>query len=138
MLANPEQGEVEVKVGEDVYVLKMSMRAARQLQKRNKGKTVGDLFSMASRLDFDAVGELMFGLLQEFHGKDFPTMNEVDALIDRAGGPRVFFDYCDVIDAMEELRKAAKAPGVAGADDRPQSAQAGTGIGSESQLAASA
>jgi hypothetical protein len=138
MFANPERGEVEVKVGDDAYVLKMSMRAARQLQKRNNGKTVGQLFSLASQLDFNAVGELMYGLLQEFHAKEFPSMKEVDELIDRAGGPRVFFDYCDVYDAMEKLRKAAKAPGVVGADDRPQIAQAGTGTDSELQLAESA
>jgi hypothetical protein len=80
----------------------------------------------------------MFALLQEFHATDFPTMKEVDALLDRAGGIGVFFDYCEASEKIEALRKAAQAPKVDGAPENPQTAQAGTGGSSELQLAASA
>jgi hypothetical protein len=130
MQANPEQGEVDVVVGGQTFTLKLSMRAARQLQKRNK-KTIGELSSAAQRLDYEAIGELMFALLQEYHEKDFPTLKEVDAFIDRAGGPRVFFDFCQ---GLEDIKESGKAPGVEGAQD-PQTAQAGTGESSRLQLA---
>ena len=119
------------------YKLKLSMKAARQLQKRNK-KTIGELLLAAERLDYDACGEMMFGYLQEYHGKDFPTMAEVDALMDRAGGVACFFDLCENVLLSEEMAKASKMPGVDGADGNPPTAQAGTGGGSALQLAVSA
>ena len=134
-MANPDRGEQQIDVNGLTYTLKLSMMAARQLQKRNKGKTIGELMSAASRLDYDAIGELMFGLLQEHHAKDFPNMKAVDELIDAAGGPRVFFEYCE---RLEAIAAASKAPGVEGAEENPPTAQAGTGDSSELRLAASA
>ena len=134
MAANPECGEVDITVCGASYTLKLSMKAARQLQKRNK-KSIGELFLVARRADWDVIGELMFALLQEHHAKEFPTQKEVDALIDAAGGPRVFYAYCEGMDAIEE---AAKAPGVEGAEENPPQAQAGTGGSSRLQLAESA
>ncbi len=136
-MANADRGEQTITVDGQTFTLKLSMRAARQLQKRNK-KTIGELLLAAERLDYDAVGEMMFGLLQEYHGKDFPTMAEVDALIDRSGGPNIFYEYCEKQRIAEEMAKAAKAPGVEGAGENPPQAQAGTGDSSALRLAASA
>ena len=55
-------------------------------------------------------------------------------LIDRDGGPEIFFKFCRQLD---ELKESAKADGVEGAED-PQTAQAGTGDNSKSLLVASA
>lgn len=131
--ANPEQGEVEVIIAGEPYVLKMAMRAAKQVQKRNK-KTIGEMMLAAQRLDYDAICELMFALLQHYHGDQFKTEKSVEDLIDRGGGPKVFFDFCRGIDELEE---ASKATNVEGAED-PQTAQAGTGDDSKSPLSASA
>ncbi len=131
--ANPEQGEVEVVVDGQTYVLKMSMRAAKQLQKRNK-KTIGELMLAAGRLDYDAICELMYALLQHYHADEFKTEKSVEDFLDRSGGPKMYFDYGRAIDELEE---ASKAKDVEGAQD-PQTAQAGTGDSSRLQLAESA
>lgn len=131
MSANPEQGEVDIEIAGDVYTLKLSMRAAKSVQQRTK-KTVGELFMAAQRLDYDAISELMSALLQHHHGDQFKKVSEVDALLDRAGGPKVFFDYCEAIQSIEP---AGEAPGVEGAERNPPVAQGGTGEGSVSQLA---
>ena len=131
--ANPEEGEVDLVIAGETYILKLSMRAAKQAQKRNK-KTIGELMLAAQRYDYDALCELMFALLQHHHGDKFKTEKSVEELLDRDGGPKSFFRFCEAID---ELDASSKAPGVEGAQD-PQTAQAGTGDSSRSPLDASA
>ena len=136
-MANADRGEIPVDIAGREYLLHLTMKAARQLQARNK-KSIGELLLAAERLDYDAIAEMTFGLLQEHHGKDFPTIGDVDALIDRAGGPDFFFDYCEKHRIIQDITKASRMRGVGGADGNPPTAQAGTGGNSESPLVGSA
>lgn len=89
-MANPERGEVEVVVNDKPYTLKLSMNAAVSLQHRTK-KAIGELFSSAAGLDFEAIRDLVFMLLQKYHAKEIDTPAKAGELIDAAGGVAVFF-----------------------------------------------
>jgi hypothetical protein len=81
---------------ETTYTLMGSMNAAIALQQRTK-MTIGALLDAAAGLDFIAIRGVAWWLLQKFHADEFKVEADVNAFIDRAGGPQVFFE------ALEKL-----------------------------------
>lgn len=134
MTAILEQGEVDITIAGEVYTLKLSMKAACQIQQRMK-KTVGELMLAAERLDYEAISSLMWAVLQHHHGDRFKTIDTVYGLLDKGGGPKPFFEFARKLQEAEAMDGEAKAA----ADANPPSAQAdGTGDSSRSLHAVSA
>jgi hypothetical protein len=131
MSANPERGEVDFVVGERTYVLRPTMNALCAMERRT-GRTYGALVASLTSLDFMALRELLFTLLQPYHRKDFPTLDQVGNLIDEVGGHR------PVLEAITDVLTLNAARAKAERDADPQTAQVGTGEHSGAPLAASA
>lgn len=90
-MANPERGEVALKVKDKTFTLKLSMNAAVSLQKKT-GKKIGQLLNECSSLDFETIRTLVLMLLQKYHADEFKTEEQAGDLIDDAGGIAVFSD----------------------------------------------
>lgn len=97
-MANIERGEVEVVVNETAYTLKLSMNAAAVAQSRHK-KTIGKVIEEAANFDATMIIALVWVLLQKHHAADFKDEKTVGDFIDDAGGPRVFFDAIEQLNA---------------------------------------
>lgn len=133
-MANIERGEIDITVNDKTYTLKLSMNAAATAQSRTK-RTMGELLEAAQALDFVAIRDLMWVLLQKYHAADFKTVEQVGNLIDDGGGLAKFFE------SIAELSKAnggATAPAAEGAAGNPPQAQAGTSVDSTLTPVASA
>lgn len=98
-VANRERGEVAIEVNGKPYVLKLSMNAAVQLEGKT-GKKIGGLLAEAVSLDFAAIRDIVWLLLQKHHADEFTTAEQAGNFIDDAGGVDRFFA------ALEELGKA--------------------------------
>lgn len=120
MVGNPERGEVTLSVNGESYVLKLSMNAAVILQKKT-GKTMGHLFRDCVDLDFDAIRNVTWMLLQRHHAAQFKTPDSVGDLIDDAGG------VVAISNALADVQRvnADERPAVGGHGDRPTNAQTG-------------
>lgn len=98
MVANPERGEVALKVergGETKeYVLKMSMNAAVVMQKEFK-KPLAEIVVELQKLDVEVIRRLCFMLLQKYHKDEFTTVEKAGDLIDDVGGLGPFFAAFD-------------------------------------------
>lgn len=111
-MANYERGEIEVVVNDKPYTLKLSMNASVALQQRTKRK-IGELLADATALDFEAIRDLVFMLLQKHHGKEIDTLSKAGEFIDDAGGVHVFFDTLGKLgaaNAPEDPQKAQETP----------------------------
>lgn len=136
-MANPERGEIEIVVKrtengaeiEKPYTLKLSMNAAVAIEARTK-KKIGELLADATALDFTAIRDIVFALLQKYHAKEFKSLDSAGDLIDDAGGVHVFF---------ESLQKLGEANAPEGGDkaNPPTALVSGTGDGSTETAAAS-
>jgi hypothetical protein len=136
MAANPERGEFDVDVDGTTYTLKLTMEAALQAQRRTK-KTMGELFLAASRMDWEAIRELLWVLTQAHHADEFKTLQSVHKLVDALGSTKVLFQYEDQVAKYEaEVKRTQQA--MEPDEGNPQRAQAGTGDGSRSSPDASA
>lgn len=102
-MANIERGEVEVIVNDKPYTLKVTMNASVAMQTRTK-KTMGELLGAAAALDFEAIRDVVFMLLQKHHAAEFKTLSSVGDFIDDAGGVATFFS------TLEQLAKANEDP----------------------------
>jgi hypothetical protein len=127
-MANIERGEVELVVGDKSYTLKLSMNAAVQLEARQKRK-IGEILNDAENLDFTAIRDIVWVLLQKYHSGDFHTPEKVGNFMDEAGGAKVFF---------ETLAKLAEANKPEGTRNPPVAPTTGTGGNSTETPAASA
>ena len=82
---NPETGEVTVAVrrnGETKeYTLKLTMKAAIQLQQRRK-KTLGEIVQACAAVDADYLCDVLFVLLQPHHKDEFKTVDQAGELLD--------------------------------------------------------
>jgi hypothetical protein len=149
-MANGQRGEVLVTVKrkktreadgavewtDTEYTLKLSMNAAAALETRTK-KKIGDYIALAGEMDFNAIRQLVWLLLQKYHASEFTTVDQAGEFVDDAGGPAVFFDALQRLQALNEP-PAAPARDTAGGDapdalDPPHAAPAGTGPNSTSQ-----
>jgi hypothetical protein len=136
--ANAERGEVdlEIKNGdgevERSYVLKLSMNAAVALQRKHK-KSMAQIFSEVERLDFEAMREIAFMLLQKHHSGDVKTPEQAGDIIDDAGGPDRFFGVYKALIEANVPRDAEGKPA-----SNPPTAQTMTSGGSISTLDAPA
>lgn len=102
-MANIERGEIEIIVNDKPYTLKVTMNASVAVQARTK-KTMGELINAATALDFEAIRDVVFMLLQKHHAGEFKTLSSVGDFIDDAGGVAAFFN------ALEQLAKANEDP----------------------------
>jgi hypothetical protein len=127
-MANIERGEVGVVVNDIPYSLKLSMNAAAKLETR-LGKKMGEVLIAAEALDFTAMRDILWVLLQKYHAEQFKTLESVGDFMDDAGGAKVFFE------TLEQLGKANKPEGTVNPLTAPTS---GTGGGSIETPAASA
>jgi len=123
-MANIERGEIEIVVNDKPYTLKVTMNASIAVQTRTK-KTIGDLINAATAMDFEAIRDVVFMLLQKHHAAEFKTLSSVGDFIDDAGGVAVFFA------SLERLAKANEVPG-----ENPPSAQETSTGGSLSETPA--
>jgi hypothetical protein len=128
MVANAERGEVQISVvrtdkeghtSERPYILKMSMNAAAVVQSRTK-KTIGQLLSDAITLDFVALRDIVWLLLQKHHKDEFKTAEAAGDFIDEAGGVEVFFTKLQELGQinMEAITQHVNGSG----DGNPQTA----------------
>lgn len=131
-MANPERGEVALKVKDRTFTLKLSMNAAVSLQKKT-GKKIGQLLNECTSLDFETIRTLVLMLLQKYHADEFKTEEQAGDLIDDAGGIAVFSD------ALTSLMDVNKPDVTSEGANRPPSAQpSGTGDSSTPTPVASA
>lgn len=134
--ANPERGEIDLKVGDRAFVLKLSMNAAVALEKKT-GMSIGQINAAAATLHFEAIRSLFWLMLQKHHAKEFETEESVGDLIDDAGGVAVIFDLMISLANGNAPEPGEEAAG-AGDGANPPTAQAGTGERSTSTPVASA
>ena len=128
-MANIERGEVEVVVNDRPYSLKLSTNAAVALENRLK-KKIGAILADAEGLDFTAIRDIVWLLLQKHHAEEFKTPAQAGDFVDDAGGVKVFF---------ETLQKLGQANAPDGAGANPQIAPTpGTGSASTETPAGSA
>lgn len=137
MAANPERGEVDLMVGEDVYTLRPTMNALCAMQKRT-GQTYGQLVAGLAALDMAALRELLFTFLQPYHKTQIKSLDQAGELIDAAGGHRAVIDVIGEVLRLNQQRETSKADGGEGAESDPRAAQAGSGARSGRTLGASA
>lgn len=130
--ANPARGEIAVVVDGEEYILKITMDAAIKAQQRTK-KTLGELNQAAGRTDVEAIRELLWIMVQEYHADKFKQPRDVAPLWDWFGGPQAFWDYVNGIALYQESIQQPDTQGV-GAGNPPR-AQAGTGDASKSSPA---
>src|SRR5688572_23667293 len=104
-MANIERGEVGVVVNDKPYTLKLSMNAAVKLEAKLK-KKIGDVLSDAEALDFTAIRDIVWVLLQKYHADEFKTLDSVGDFMDEAGGAKVFFE---TLAALAEANKPDSA-----------------------------
>ena len=136
-MTNIERGEVDFTVADKTYTLKLSMNAACALETRSK-KRIGEILASCESLDFTAIRDILFVLLQKHHARQFPTLTEVGNLIDDAGGVMTFFAALRAMtvanepDAESASASGEKKKGPKGADD-PLDAQGGDGDASTSK-----
>lgn len=110
-MANSERGEIEIIVNDKPYTLKVTMNASIAIQARTK-KTMGEIINAATALDFEAIRDVVFMLLQKHHAEEFKTLTSVGNFIDDAGGVSVFFT------TLERLARANEVP-----EENPLNAQ---------------
>lgn len=134
MVANPERGEVSLRVmrgdEEKDYILKLSINAAVAMQKELK-KPLTEVVQDLEKLDVEVIRRMAFMFLQKYHKDEIKTVDQAGDLIDDAGGIGKF------LGAFQQLVKANNPEG--GAEGNPPKAQAKrTTGGSTSPLAATA
>lgn len=126
-MANPERGEVPLTVTRDgiekTYTLKLSMNAAVTVEARTK-RTIGQLVKAAEQMEFLAIRELLFVLLQKYHAKEFTTPEKVGDLIDDVGVETFHEAFRDL--ARVNQPDTAATGGV----ENPPKAPSGSGDGS--------
>jgi hypothetical protein len=128
-MANIERGEVDMTITrivdgqpvEKVYTLKLSMNAAVALEARTKRK-LGELMADAAALDFTAIRDLVYVLLQKHHAKEINSLTAAGEFIDDAGG-------VDAVSTSLNSLVEANASESGGAAN-PPAAPGGTGGGS--------
>lgn len=122
MQANPERGEVDMVVGDRTYVLRPTMSALRVLKKRT-GLTFSAALKSMSEIDPEVMCELIFAFLQPNYGKEIKALDQVDAIVEEAGG------FNAVLVLMVELMRlnSQRGKGVLGESANPQPAQDLTG-----------
>lgn len=136
MTANPQRGEVDLTVDDTPYVLQIRTRDVILLEKIT-GETYGDLVNKFSRVSYTALRAMLFAFLQAHHGKAFTKIEQVDDLMDRAGGHRAFM--AAILELFDVNRPpSAATKGEPGGDENPPDAPAGTGDSSVSTAGASA
>lgn len=124
-IANEARGEVAFTVGEQAYVLRLTTNAICAVQKRT-GKTYGELVAQLGRVDYSDIRELFWAALQPYHAKAFPTLEKAGDLIDEAGRHNGVLEV--LLTLLQVNRPPAKrGDGGSDGDDRPRTAQAGTG-----------
>ena len=90
-MANSERGEVEVRISDRPYTLKLSTNAVVSIQ-ATLGKTLNAILADVGNLDMLAIRAVVFALLQKFHGQEIDSHEKAGDLIDEAGGVEPFFE----------------------------------------------
>lgn len=125
MVANPERGEVGLKVirgdEEKVYILKLSINAAVAMQKE-LGKPLAEVVGDLEKLDVNTIRRMAFMFLQKFHKDEIKTVDQAGDLIDDAGGIGRF------LGAFQQLVQANN-PTTGESAGNPPKAQAATTTG---------
>lgn len=133
--ANPHRGEVDFPVrnaGGDIernYILKLSLNAGAALQKKFKGKPMGEIVAGLDKMDFDTIKELAFMLLQKHHADEVTTPDKAGDVVDDGGG---IVKFAEAFKALLGVKDASEGNG------NPQTAQTSTSGSSTSTPGASA
>ncbi|HZA01114.1 MAG TPA: GTA-gp10 family protein [Hyphomicrobiaceae bacterium] len=134
-MVNTERGEQQLVVGDQTYIMRLTTAAGRELEART-GRMLRDIVrrSMAGSLTDNCW--LLWAALQNHHAATVKTLEDVDRLVDEAGG----FDGIDAqLQAFMALNAAPDQNGNGQGDShRPPAAQpTTTGAGSISTPASS-
>lgn len=122
--ANPHRGEVDFPVRkpdgeiERNYILQLSLNAGSVLQKKFKGKPMGEIVAGLDKMDFETIREIAFMLLQKHHSDDIKTAEQAGDVVDDCGG---VVKFAQAFQALLGL-KAGVGQGAA----NPQTAQTST------------
>ena len=116
-MANPERGEVGLTVTRTVdghqqtkeYTLKLSTNAAVTLQRKAK-KPMTEIVAHLEKMDFEAIRDLVFMLLQKHHADEFKTQESAGDFLDDLGSIGRFFD---AFRQLMEVNQAATTEGSA-------------------------
>ena len=133
-VANPEQGEVDFPVktanGEVLrnYILKLSIKAGRALQKKLK-KPMGEIIVSLDKMDLDTVQEIAFMLLQKHHSDEVKTPDDAGEVLDDCGGVTKFAL------AFKELMTGQKAEAGEGSGNPPTAQTSITGNSTSTPVA---
>ena len=115
-VANPERGEVELQVKsrdgnvEKTYVLKLSINAARALQKKYKGKPMGEIVAGLDKMDFESIADIAFMLLQKHHSEEVTTPDKAGDVLDDCGGVVPFAMAFRELISMKDAEGNANPP----------------------------
>jgi hypothetical protein len=98
-MANPERGEVGLTATRTVdgqpqtkeYTLKMSTNAAVALQRKCK-KPMSEIVAHVEKMDFEAIRDIAFMLLQKHHADEIKTQEQAGDVLDDLGSIGKFFD----------------------------------------------
>jgi hypothetical protein len=85
-MANPERGEQAFVVGDQTYIMRLTTAAARAVEAR-AGKTLRDI-QLGATLRGSVTDScwLLWAALQNRHAATIKTLEDVDRLVDEAGG----------------------------------------------------
>jgi hypothetical protein len=123
MGANRERGEVDLFLDGEPKTLRMSMNALCLVEART-GITFAELINRVAAGSLVYLREFVWGLLQDHHSTEFPTVESVGDVIDRVG----MVVCAETVKELLELNQPQAAAG------NPPTA--GTGAGRSSTAAA--
>lgn len=154
-MANPERGEIDLAVGDEVYTLSLTTHELCAMEKRT-GQTYGQILSgLLTAYNVSAVRDFLRGALEPLHGKDLRTRSQrekvdVDAVVERMIDAATLDKVRETLLGLFTLNKppadetAAAATsngngnGVEGTAANPPAASGGTGDSSMSTRGVSA
>jgi hypothetical protein len=85
-MANPERGEQQFTAGDETYILRLTTAAARDVEART-GRTLRDI-QLGATLRGSVTDScwLLWAALQNRHAATIKTLDDIDRLVDAAGG----------------------------------------------------
>lgn len=84
-MANRERGEYRLALAGDVYVLRLTIAAICEMEDQ-LGRPFASITAGLQQARISDLRALLWAALQDRHGRQFPLMDSVGALIDRLGG----------------------------------------------------
>ncbi len=141
-MANPERGEVDLVIGEQTYVLRITTNELCAMEKRT-GQSYGQILGGVMALNMTATRDYLRTVLEPAHGRDLrlaaqKAKTDVDTIVANLIDAATFKHVKETLIALFTLNMPPAEEAATTEEPNPPDAQGGTGDSSTSAPAVSA